>query len=872
MAIELSLLGTYATGIFDESAAEIPAYDPATQQLFVTNGDTDAVDVLSISDPTTPTLAASLDVSTFGGGVQSVAVSDGIVAVAVAAADDAAAGSVVFFSTAGQQLGSVTVGVLPDALTFTPDGTKIVVANEGEPVLDANNVLLSNPVGSISIIDIAGGVASATATTLGFDAFVGQEVALRAAGVRIAAAFTAAQDFEPEFPAISPDGTTAYVTLQENNAVAVVDLNTSTITGIQSLGTVDFSSTSALDPSNEDSLINIANFPVAGFRQADAIATYEVGGQVYYVTANEGDGRDDETARVAEITLDPTVFPNAATLQLEENLGRLEVSTVNGDIDNDGDFDELYAYGGRSFSIFSADGTLVFDSGAAFEQITAAEFPEFFNSTNDESVSIDDRSDDAGPEPEGITIGEINDVPYAFIGLERIGGVMVYDISDPTAAEFVQYINTRDISGDPEAGTAGDLGPEGLVFISAEDSPTGIPLLAVTNEVSGTTSIFSINAAPDITPTLDTFTTFDIDVTLVNVNVNIVQVNQTFEFTGSNEVNIIVSTVDIDIINAGGGSDVVICGGGNDQVDGGDGDDTIDCGDGDDEADGGSGDDDIHGGSGNDQVDGGDGDDTIDCGDGDDEADGGNGSDVIRGKIGIDIIIGGNGKDNLFGGAGDDDCSGDGGQDFIYGGAGDDTIDGGNQGDTLRGGVGIDIIIGGNGKDNIRGGSDDDEITGDNGRDNIFCGSGDDSAEGGSATDFINAGSGDDEISGDDGDDILIGGSGNDMVVGGDHDDTLRGGEGDDMLFGGNGRDICIGGSGNDTFVLEVTTLFNVVRDFEIGIDFFGLSVDISFEELSFVQVGVDTVVSHESGTLAVVQNVEATLITTEEFFVTVDV
>ncbi|MGK7890105.1 MAG: choice-of-anchor I family protein, partial [Leptolyngbyaceae cyanobacterium] len=692
MAIELSLLGTYETDIFDESAAEIPAYDPTTQQLFVSNSADNDVDVLNISDPTNPFLSNFFSMDAYGDSVQSVAVSNGVVAVAVAPEDAAAAGSVVFFSTAGTFLSSVTVGVLPDALTFTPDGSKVVVANEGEPVFDDDDddVLIDNPAGSVSIIDVSGGAASLTdanVTTANFDAFIGQEATLRAAGVRIAADFTIAHDAEPEFAAVSPDSTTAYVTLQENNAVAVVDLATGTITGIRSLGTVDYASESALDPSDEDGKINIANFPVKGLRMADAIATYEVDGQLYYVTANEGDARDDDEARVEDFILDPTVFPNAATLQLEANLGRLEVSSVDGDTDGDGDYDEIYTFGGRSFSIFSADGTLVFDSGSAFEEITASLFPVVFNSNNDENVSFDSRSDAKGPEPEGITIGEVNGVPYAFIGLERIGGIMVYDISTPTNAEFVQYINTRDFSGSPEAGTAGDLGPEGLIFIPAADSPTGLPLLAVTNEVSGSTSLFSIDADPDIT---DTFGTYNIDVDIINVNVTVVQVteiNQTFfQFNGSSSVNVIVSTTEVDRIFAGDGSDTVICGAG------------------------------------------------------DDEADGGNGNDVIRGEIGIDILIGGRGRDTIYGGSDDDDCSGDAGRDTIYGGSGDDTIDGGSQGDTIRGGTGIDIIIGGSGKDDLRGGKDDDEIDGGSGKDSIFCGSGDDDADGGRSTDFINGG------------------------------------------------------------------------------------------------------------------------------------
>jgi len=133
------------------------------------------------------------------------------------------------------------------------------------------------------------------------------------------------------------------------------------------------------------------------------------------------------------------VFPNAATLQEGENLGRLNVSTIDGDTDGDGDYDALYAYGGRSFSIRSANGDLVFDSGSRLENITARLLPEAFNSDNAENDSLDSRSDNKGPEPEGVTVGRVDGRTYAFVGLERIGGVAVFDVSQPQAPFFVQY-------------------------------------------------------------------------------------------------------------------------------------------------------------------------------------------------------------------------------------------------------------------------------------------------------------------------------------------------------------------------------------------------------------------------------------------------
>jgi hypothetical protein len=193
----------------------------------------------------------------------------------------------------------------------------------------------------------------------------------------------------------------------------------------------------------------------------------------------------------------------SAELQADARLGRLKTTIVDGDTDGDGDFDQLFSYGARSFSIWTASGQQVFDSGADFEQITAIEFPDNFNSTNDENGSFDDRSDDKGPEPEGVTLGRIKGHTYAFIGLERIGGIMVYDITNPHRVSFVDYINHRDFAVDaqlPDGSVnplVGDLGPEGLVFIPARQSPNGQPLLVVGNETSGTTSIFQINVGRD---------------------------------------------------------------------------------------------------------------------------------------------------------------------------------------------------------------------------------------------------------------------------------------------------------------------------------------------------------------------------------------
>lgn len=875
------------SGITLDNGAEINAFDPASQKLFVVSGEPE-LQVVDLSDPTQPVAQTSVDLSSFGAAANSVAIRNGIIAVAVESDRSINAGQVVFLNTDGVVLAHVNVGSLPDQLTFTPDGTKVLVANEGEPDDGIN------PAGSISIIDLSAGIETLTqdnVTTAGFEAFDGREAELRAKGVRIFPRERVSQDVEPEFISVSPDGTTAFVTLQENNAFAVVDLATGTVedilplgakdfskgpaeltsldldlpllgvtpagdqidlgglsglwfggvdetTGNQifytipdrgpnpdtldvdgddinerpfalpeyqariiklevtpdrsqvaitqeiflrqadgitpitgrsnlgdegideqpvdllgdpleldpfggdfegiltdadgnfwmvdeyrpaiyqfsptgvllnryvpdgtaaqvgetagtfgeetlpeayinrrrnrgfeavaldaeagilyafiqtplanpdraasdnsdvirilgidtetgepvseyvylledpavraggrvdkigdavyagdgkffvierdsavdetakkfifeidlqgatnvlgldvfagetleqqtaddlaafginpvnklkvtnlpslgylagdkpegltllpdgslvvlndndfglaegdipldgsvllnpnptqtTLGFIDFGEGNTLDPSDRDGGINLQNHPVFGLYQPDAIAAFEVDGQTYYITANEGDARDED-ARISDLELDPDAFPDAATLQADENLGRLEVSTIDGDIDGDGDYDQLFSYGGRSFSIWDSVGNQVFDSSDQIARITAEQTPEFFNANDGDPEEFDNRSDNKGAEPEAVTVGVVGNRTFAFIGLERAGGgVLVYDVSTPTSPEFLQYIRSDE-----------DIAPEGLTFISAVESPNGQPLLVVTNEESSTVAVF----------------------------------------------------------------------------------------------------------------------------------------------------------------------------------------------------------------------------------------------------------------------------------------------------------------------------------------------------------------------------------------------
>lgn len=893
-AITLSPLGAYANGILGESAAEIVAYHAATQRAYVVNGGDKTLDILDVSDPTAPTLVSQIDMTEFGDAATSVDVFGDLLAVAVPAAEKTDPGVVIFLDPDGAVLAQVTVGALPDMLTFTPDGLSVVVANEGEPSDDYT----IDPEGSISIIDVSAGVdglSDANVRTAGFSQFNDAKLDPR---IRIYGPnATVAQDLEPEYIAISPDGATAFVTLQENNALAVVDIANAEVTALLPLGFKNFDAPTAtlhsysiddlpvlgvteagqeillggfsglfyegmddsgrhifvthtdrgpnpepqdvdndgiaerafalpdfqpvivrlaldaegnveilkqiglkradgtpltglpnlagdagkayadeepvdlfgnpldldplgadlegivraddgtywmvdeyrpaiyhftpdgvlaaryvpegsnneetgvavgeealpaiyaqrranrgfeavalrdgilyafiqspidnpdtakdssskastlvrvlafdtaaketvgeyfyrldgkgvdkigdavvmpdgtflvmerdgatgsaarklvyhididaatnflgydlprgvelqndlglahlgitpvakrlfvdlgaigyntvdkpeglalidentiavindndfgrgggfdpatglleenpnptpavlgivrlaangLDASDEDGGINIQRWSVQSMYMPDAIAAYEVGGQVYLVTANEGDARDypgySEEKRLADLVLDAALFPNASELQRAENLGRLRVSTASTDANSDGLVDRIAAYGGRSFSIWDSAGNLVFDSGDAIERITAELLPEGFNSSG-ENDTFDSRSDDKGPEPEALALGEIDGRTYAFVGLERIGGVMVWDVTDPRTPFFVTYVNTRDFTVATEL--AGDLAPEGIVFVAAENSPTGKPMLIVANEFSGTTTLWDI--------------------------------------------------------------------------------------------------------------------------------------------------------------------------------------------------------------------------------------------------------------------------------------------------------------------------------------------------------------------------------------------
>jgi len=513
--ITLTPIGTYASGIWNAGGAEIVAHDPDKQRLFVVNALAVSVDVLDIKNPAVPTLVTSLVFTTIGGVVNSVAVHDGIIAVALESTPKTAPGHVVLLNSKFKVLSVLEVGAQPDMLTFSKNGRWLLSANEGEP----NSYGLTNsvdPEGTVSIIDLsddAEDVEQSDVRTVNFHKFNAPAVidpAIRIFGP----GSTVSQDLEPEYIAISADSKTAWVTLQENNALAIIDIKSAKVTKLVSLGFKDhLLAENGLDPSDRDNAtgngpaIKIGNWPVYGMYQPDGIASFRAGGKDYLLLANEGDAREypnvtptsNEVVRVGALNLDTNAFPNASLIKSNSALGRLQVTSTLGDFDNDGDYDALFAFGARSFSIRDAKGKLVWDSGDDLERITSLADTNGFNASNTGNAR-DSRSPSKGPEPEGITSGRAYGRTYAFIGLERVGGVAAYDISNPKEPKFEFYVNRRDFSVNANATNflnAGDFGPEGIIFIEAKDSPNDKPLVVLANEISGTTTLFQVDRKPE---------------------------------------------------------------------------------------------------------------------------------------------------------------------------------------------------------------------------------------------------------------------------------------------------------------------------------------------------------------------------------------
>jgi DNA-binding beta-propeller fold protein YncE len=458
-------------GLGGVGAAEITAFDPLTNRLFAVNNSTiNKIDVINASNPSILSVIYSIKMDIYGGFVNSVAVYDGKLAAAIEATNKQLPGKVVVFNTTTYaEIKSIPVGALPDMVTFSPDGKYILTANEGEPSSDYVN----DPEGTVSIIKVS----DYSVKTINFSAFEGQLNELTSKGFRIfGPGKNFIKDIEPEYITVSDDSKTAYVTLQENNAIAEIDIATAVIKKITPLGFKDYSSpANAIDVSDKDTKIEFSNFNnVYGIYMPDAISFFKYNGTPYLFTANEGDSREytafSEMKRVSAVTLDATKFPTAVTLKTDAVLGRLNITTTLGDTDADGDFDALYSLGSRSFSVWNATtGAQVFDSKN-----------ELDIKAKDLAIYDDTRSDDKSVEPESIAIGRVGSKTIAVVGLERADAFAIYDISVPTSPVFIKMIKTGDA-------------PEGIIFIPASKSPINQSLIVVSSENDGFIKIYKAN-------------------------------------------------------------------------------------------------------------------------------------------------------------------------------------------------------------------------------------------------------------------------------------------------------------------------------------------------------------------------------------------
>ncbi|MEH7748509.1 choice-of-anchor I family protein [Neobacillus drentensis] len=493
---KLKEIGNYQTGMSnkDGGIAEIVKYNKDNQKMYLVNGASQSVDIVSVANiksnqKTELKIDTRLNITAMGqahgfsvGDITSIDVNtiEKIIAIAVQGATYKDQGSIVFLNYDGDYIKHFEAGVQPDMVTFSPDYKYILSANEGEPREGYSATGAIDPKGSVTIIDIKKGVNRAAVQTIGFEKFdtVKARSELVRNNVLLKPNTAPSVDLEPEYITVSDNNHYAYVSLQEANALATIDLKTEEIINVKGLGFKDYSlEKNALD-ALKDGQVKLATQNLYGTYMPDGVASQKIGGKNYIFTANEGDAREwGDYVDTGSYTFPGTKYKIDRILNSERN--GLETG-------------KNYIYGGRSFSIWDAD-TMeqVYDSGSDFEKITGKLFPDAFNSSN-HKTELDSRSGKKGPEPEDIKVMKVNGKTFAFIGLERISGIMMYDVTDIENVKFYDYINLRNFAGNDIA-TSGDLAPEGLSLVEAKDSPTGNPLLLVANEVSGNVRVFEIS-------------------------------------------------------------------------------------------------------------------------------------------------------------------------------------------------------------------------------------------------------------------------------------------------------------------------------------------------------------------------------------------
>ncbi|MEM8719546.1 MAG: choice-of-anchor I family protein [Cyanobacteria bacterium P01_G01_bin.39] len=826
--------------------AEIVTFDSVTQQFFVAGGE--FIDILN----GTGEIVASFPVETE---VTSVAVGGGFLAAAIPADPESDAGSVLLFEIADfsavtpEPIATFEVEALPDSIAFTPDGSQIIVANEGEAVeIDGE---LVDPEGSISVIDIdTEDPAASEVTTLPFTPFNAETDALIAEGFALLGqslddtTTTLAEDIEPEFVAVAPDGLTAFVSLQENSSLAIVDLSGDTpiLDSIVPLETVDLSEV-PID-ANDDGVpspVTIDN-AVALF-QPDGIDSFTLDGLTFVATADEGDSRDFDEINLEDVILDPTLFPDAAALQDDETgIGDLEISQVLGDTDGDGDIDELVVFGGRSFSILDDSGSLVFNSEDLIESTLIEQFPLFFN---------DASSDGNGPEPEAVAVAEIDGETTLFVGLEASAGVLAFDLDlaegtgvDGVAPEievdFAGFVTVPVPGGFPLTEDLDDItAPEGLLLLKSEISPTGEDFIVISDEAQDTTFGFELLLDATSSATLEGIE-------------NVVGTSLDDAIAGDDGINLLEGGSGDDTINGLGGADTLI---------GGDGDDLLIS----------DGADSIEGGAGIDTVDFSGVAEGVTIGafsgvivDLDLTKAAGSVGDVTgEGAIltappaaggepisGLDVdrvenIIGSDFDDGLFG---NNDVN------IINGGDGSDIIHGFAADDFLSGGAGIDTVLFAAAPESVvvdlslQVSEDEFSEIVDGTIEASFATSGVTGANVLAGFENVVGGAGDDTLIGDDEDNSLTGSAGDDLLIGGEGADTLTGGT--------VGLDTLTGGSASDLFILgDEETVFNTtagdgdfatITDFASGED--QIQLTGTLDDFAFFSVGSVNLIALDDG------------------------
>ena len=502
-----------------EGSAEIATYHAGSKRIFATNGVKNTIDIFDISDVANPKKVGSVALSPYGNDVTSVAAGRDVVVAVVNVSDKFSAtgvptttnGKIVVFDTAGKVLSSPDVlGVLPDSVSFAPNGTTALVAIEAQPVCakddpataakeDADYTKASDPVGGVTVVDLSDPT-SPVLKFAGFDQFTVSE--MRAKGIAVSSVVNnVSKDFEPEF-ATAIDNEFAYVTIQEANAIGKLNIQTATFESITRAFESKVSQV-ARDTSDRDAGAGPRYYPnVVGASQPDAIAGFKMGSGNYFITANEGDAREytclNDDLRAASLKVDPRRFADWKTLSGSAALGRAKVNPNNGDRDGDGDIDTIHLRGSNSMTMYR-NGLPIWDSAELLDKIQTTAFG-VANINGSHSLSSDkatmnyvgqDRSDDKGSEPEGVAVGMVGDRRIAVLGLERMTALAVFDITQPRIPVFIEWLQMLPTKATP-AKDVKYWSPEGIVFVPADKSPSGKALIITSYELSGSLSIHQI--------------------------------------------------------------------------------------------------------------------------------------------------------------------------------------------------------------------------------------------------------------------------------------------------------------------------------------------------------------------------------------------